>query len=338
MLVQSMFNQKSILVTGGTGSFGRTFVYHLLTHYDAERIVIFSRDEQKQQEMANRFGSTALQFMIGDVRDVNRLNEACRGIDYIVHAAAMKIVTTAEYNPLECIKTNIHGAENVITAAIANRVSQIIALSTDKAAVPINLYGASKLASDKLFIAANNISRDHASLFSVVRYGNVVASRGSVLPYFYELLKSGSETLPITDERMTRFWITLEEGIQFVVNAFKRQQAGEVFIPKLPSVRIVDLARSLKPDIELKIIGIRPGEKIHEVMIPKDESHMTLEFADHYVIKPAILLPNAIDYSKNPINETGNPVSAEFEYHSGNNPNYLSIEQLRELNKKLGFN
>lgn len=330
-----MFNGKAILVTGGTGSFGRKFVQAILAKYKPRRVIVFSRDELKQFEMQQIFNSEEMRYFIGDVRDEARLKQAMRDVDYVVHAAALKQVPAAEYNPMECIKTNIYGAQNVINAAIENGVKRVIALSTDKAANPINLYGATKLASDKLFVAANNIAGGHDIRFSVVRYGNVVGSRGSVVPFFKKLIAEGIKELPITDIRMTRFWITLEQGIDFVLKNFQRMHGGEIFIPKIPSMRIMDLAESLAPGMPIKVIGIRPGEKLHEIMCPADDSHLTLEFEDHYVIKPTISFMTPINYAINGLGEQGSAVEQGFEYNSGTNPIFLTIEQLREMNEKL---
>lgn len=326
-----MFNGKNILVTGGTGSFGRQFARILLSNYNPRRLIIYSRDELKQYEMQQENHHPALRFFIGDVRDIERIKQAMRGVDYVVHAAALKQVPAAEYNPMECIKTNVHGAENVIRAAIENKVEKVIALSTDKAANPINLYGATKLCSDKLFIAANNIVGNQNTRFSVVRYGNVVGSRGSVIPLFKKLVANGAKELPITDVRMTRFWITLEQGVDFVLKSFARMQGGETFVPKIPSSRIVDLAEAIAPGVPHKIIGIRPGEKLHEVMCPADDAHLTLEFADHYVIQPSISFQAPINYKVNPLGETGSPVPQGFEYNSGTNPYFLTVKELMEL-------
>jgi len=279
-----MLDNKTILITGGTGSFGKQFVKTILARYQPKKVIIYSRDELKQYEMAQIFDAPQMRYFIGDVRDQPRLRQAMDGVDHVIHAAALKHVPVAEYNPIECIKTNIYGAENVIQAAIAAEVEQVIALSTDKAANPINLYGATKLASDKLFVAANNIVGARRTRFSVVRYGNVVGSRGSVIPFFQKLLKQGATELPITDERMTRFWITLQNGVDFVIRNFARMHGGEIFIPKIPSATILDLAKAIAPDLPLKIIGIRPGEKLHETMCPGDDSHLTLEFHDHFVL------------------------------------------------------
>jgi len=328
-----MFNNKSILVTGGTGSFGKKFIATLFKKSKPKRVVVFSRDELKQFEMQQTFNAPEMRYFIGDVRDAERLKQAMRGVDYVVHAAALKQVPAAEYNPMECIKTNVHGAENVIQAALANEVEKVIALSTDKAANPINLYGATKLASDKLFVAANNIAGGHKTGFAVVRYGNVVGSRGSVVPFFKKLLAEGAKELPITDPRMTRFWITLQEGVDFVLKSFQRMQGGELFVPKIPSMRVVDLAESLAPEKPNKIIGIRPGEKLHEIMCPADDSHLTLEFDDHYVLRPSIrFFHDDIDYTTNALGETAVPVEQGFEYNSGNNPHFLTVEELKPLN------
>jgi UDP-N-acetylglucosamine 4,6-dehydratase len=329
-----MFNDKSILITGGTGSFGHRYVSTLLQRYKLKRLVIFSRDELKQYDMAMKLQDhdNIMRFFIGDVRDAARLKEAMRGIDIVIHAAALKHVPIAEYNPMECIKTNIHGAENIIQAALDNNVEKVMALSTDKAANPINLYGATKLASDKLFVAANNMSGGRTK-FSVVRYGNVVGSRGSVVPYFRELVEKGETYLPITHEDMTRFWITLQEGVDFVLKGMERMQGGEIFVPKIPSVRIVDLAKAIAPGLPIKYIGIRPGEKLHEVMCPSDDSHLTINFNDHFVIVPSITFySRESDFTKNSIGETGVSVEQGFEYNSGTNTNFLNIDEIKEYN------
>jgi UDP-N-acetylglucosamine 4,6-dehydratase/5-epimerase len=329
-----MFNGKSILITGGTGSFGHCYVSTLLKIYKPKRLVIYSRDELKQYDMAIKYQGYEknLRFFIGDVRDSIRLKEAMRGIDIVIHAAALKHVPIAEYNPMECIKTNIHGAENLIQAALDNNVESVIALSTDKAANPINLYGATKLASDKLFVAANNMAGGRTK-FSVVRYGNVVGSRGSVVPYFEKLVKDGVKNIPITHLDMTRFWITLQQGVDFVLKCIKRMDGGEIFVPKIPSVKITDLAKSIAPNIPIEVIGIRPGEKLHEIMCPSDDSHLTIEFEDHYVICPSItFFSRNVDFTENALNEKGSLVSQGFEYHSGLNPNFLNIEEIRAYN------
>lgn len=331
-----MFNGKSILITGGTGSFGQCFVQTILERYKPARLVIYSRDELKQFEMEQRFNGPMMRYFIGDVRDKDRLRQGMRNVDFVIHAAALKHVPAAEYNPMECIKTNIHGAQNVIEAALDNNVYRIMALSTDKAANPLNLYGATKLASDKLFVSANNIVGSRETRFSVVRYGNVIGSRGSVVPIFKKLVAEGARELPITDVRMTRFWITLQQGVDFVLKNFERMYGGEIFVPKIPSVRIVDLAESIAPGMPHKIIGIRPGEKLHEVMCPSDDSHLTLEFEDHYVIQPGIKMSGKADYSRNNLGEQGRPVPQGFCYNSGDNEEFLAVEQLRDLNGRVG--
>jgi UDP-N-acetylglucosamine 4,6-dehydratase len=321
-------NGKSILITGGTGSFGKTFTRLLLRDYKPARVVVYSRDELKQFEMAQEISAPNLRYFIGDVRDQERLERALKGIDTVVHAAALKQVPAAEYNPIECIKTNVIGAENIINACLNQRVRQVIALSTDKAVNPINLYGATKLCSDKLFIAANHLSDVGGPRFSVVRYGNVIGSRGSVIPFFKERRKTGS--LPITDPRMTRFWITLDEGSRFVAHCLGIMRGGETFIPKIPSMRITDLASAIAPECAQTIVGIRPGEKLHEMMIPRDEARHTLEFKRFYVIYPDLTLWG---YDSSPIygGETGRPVAEEFEYVSDTNPHWFNIEQLRAV-------
>jgi UDP-N-acetylglucosamine 4,6-dehydratase len=328
-----MFNDKSILITGGTGSFGKQYVKSLLEQYSPSRLVIYSRDELKQYEMQQVFNQDCMRYFIGDVRDRDRLIQAVNGVDLVIHAAALKQVPAAEYNPMECIKTNIHGAENVILAALENNVEKVIALSTDKAANPINLYGATKLASDKLFVAANNFVGAHQTRFSVVRYGNVIGSRGSVVPFFRQQIESGADHLPITDSKMTRFWISLQQGVDFVLKNFTRMQGGEIFVPKIPSVRVVDIATAMAPDLQQKIVGIRPGEKLHEIMCPTDDSHLTLEFADHYVIKPTISFSGPVDFTTNAIGENGKAVEQGFEFNSGTNSHFLSVEEIVELNK-----
>lgn len=327
-----MFDDKALLVSGGTGSFGRRFIRALLSNYRPRRVVVYSRDELKQYEMQQDFDDPCMRFFIGDVRDRERLIQAMRGIDFVVHAAALKQVPAAEYNPMECIKTNIHGAENVIHAALANDVEKVIALSTDKAANPVNLYGATKLASDKLFVAANNIAGGARTRFSVVRYGNVVGSRGSVAPLFKKRVAEGAREIPITDPRMTRFWITLPQALDFVVQSFARMRGGEIFVPRIPSARVVDLAEALAPGIPTRVIGIRPGEKLHEIMCPADDSHLTLAFADHFVIQPSIRFFGLdMDFHTNGLGETGQAVGQGFEYSSGTNPHFLSVEELRSL-------
>ena len=326
-----MFNGSNILITGGTGSFGKKYTEILLKKYKPNKIIIYSRDELKQYEMAQQFNKKCMRYMIGDIRDLDRLKKAMYGVDFVIHAAALKHVPIAEYNPMECIKTNINGAANGIDAALECSVQKVIALSTDKAANPINLYGATKLASDKLFVAANNIRGARRTQFSVVRYGNVFGSRGSVIPFFKKLVKSGEKNIPITDERMTRFWITLEQGVEFVLKNFFRMKGGEIFIPKIASMRVVDLAKAVAPNLGIKIIGIRPGEKLHEVMIPRDDSHLTLEFNDHYVIQPSIQFSQASDFTCNAFKEIGNPVKIDFEYSSNTNKQWLDEKGLLEM-------
>ncbi len=325
-----MLNDKSVLVTGGTGSFGKKFVETVLHRFPGvKRLVVFSRDELKQFEMGQAFPverHPALRYFIGDVRDRDRLWRALEGIDTVIHAAALKQVPACEYNPFEAIKTNILGAQNVIEACIDRGVTRVVALSTDKAAAPINLYGATKLCSDKLFVAANNFRGRHEIRFSVVRYGNVMGSRGSVIPFFIARRKEG--ILPITDERMTRFNITLDEGVDFVLFALERMWGGEIFVPKIPSYRITDVAEAVAPGCRRKIVGIRPGEKLHEEMITAPDSINTLEFDRHYVILPSSPLWSAPDYLKA---FSGRPCADGFSYNSGTNDRWLSVEEIRRL-------
>lgn len=323
----------TILITGGTGSFGRVFVRHVIANSRSPRIVIYSRDEQKQDEMARdlqiAFPAEAhrLRFFIGDVRDVSRLELAMRGIEIVVHAAALKIVPTAEYNPFECILTNVHGAENVVKAALRTGVKKIVALSTDKAANPINLYGASKLAADKIVVAANNLSGAGGARFAAVRYGNVIGSRGSVVPLFDRMIKAGAKELPITDPRMTRFWITLEQGVNFVLSSCAMMMGGEIFVPKIPSMRIIELAEYLAPNLPHRTVGIRPGEKLHEVMITEDDARMTVELDDRYAICPMIQ-----DWSRAHLVQYGaRPVVEGFRYSSDLNTQWLDAEGLAVL-------
>jgi UDP-N-acetylglucosamine 4,6-dehydratase len=286
--------------------------------------------------MQQVFNQPCMRYFIGDVRDAQRLDMAMRGVDYVVHAAALKQVPAAEYNPMECIKTNVGGAENVIQAALNNGVQKVIALSTDKAANPVNLYGATKLCSDKLFVAANNMAGSNPTVFSVVRYGNVVGSRGSVVPFFDKLIKSGAKSLPITHAEMTRFWITLQQGVDFVLDNFKRMKGGELFVPKIPSVRIADLAKSMAPDLPQEIVGIRPGEKLHEIMCPADDSYHTIEFNDYYVITPSITFSSRNnDFAVNALGEHGVPVAQGFEYNSLNNQHFLTITELQAMNQQV---
>ncbi|WAJ71033.1 UDP-N-acetylglucosamine 4,6-dehydratase (inverting) [Catenovulum adriaticum] len=331
-----MFNNKSILITGGTGSFGQCFINYVLTHYKPKKLIVFSRDELKQFEMQQVFTHSQMRYFIGNVREKDRLVTAMRDVDFVIHAAALKQVPAAEYNPMECIKTNIMGAQNVIEAAIEAGVQRVIALSTDKAANPVNLYGATKLASDKLFVAANNIAGSDGPRFAVVRYGNVVGSRGSVVPFYRKLLNDGRVKLPVTHAEMTRFWLKLEQGVEFVIKNFQRMQGGEIFVPKIPSVRILDLVEAMSGQREYETIGIRPGEKLHEVMVPEEVAHHTYEFDDHYVITPPIkFFERQLDYSTNKLGEQGQPVDEQFEYHSGTNPHFLTVGELKELDKSL---
>ncbi|MDP2831867.1 MAG: UDP-N-acetylglucosamine 4,6-dehydratase (inverting) [Pseudomonadota bacterium] len=333
-----MFNDKTILVTGGTGSFGKLYIRTLLARYQPRRLIVYSRDELKQFDMQQEFNAPCMRYFIGDVRDGERLSQAMNGVDYVIHAAALKQVPAAEYNPMECIKTNIHGAENVIKAALANNVDKVIALSTDKAANPINLYGATKLASDKLFVAANNMAGGGRTRFAAVRYGNVVGSRGSVVPFFAKLIADGVDSLPITDPRMTRFWITLQEGVDFVLKNFQRMRGGEIFVPRIPSVHITDLAAAMAPQLATHVVGIRPGEKLHEIMCPSDDSHLTLEFVDHFVIQPSIrFFGMDMDYRVNGIGEEGGLVAQGFEFNSGSNPHFLDAEGIRQFNLRAGM-
>tara|TARA_B110000858_G_C17754195_1_gene451249 strand:+ start:1 stop:1014 length:1014 start_codon:yes stop_codon:yes gene_type:complete len=337
-----MFTNKNILITGATGYFGRRFVLRLLSLYKPKKVVIFSRDETKQYEMQNdkifKKYLKVLRFFIGDVRDVDRLKLAMRGVDFVVHAAALKHVPSAEYNPTECIKTNIYGAENVIKASIDCNVKKVVALSTDKAANPINIYGATKLASDKLFVAANNLSGAKGPKFSVVRYGNVFASRGSVVPYFKKLIKEKSSFFPITDKNMTRFAITIKDSIDLVFNSFWFMQGGEIVVPKIPSINIIDLAKALDKTKKLKITGIRPGEKLHEILCTRDEARLTIEFKKHYIIIPTTDFSFQVKkFKKNKINgEEGNFVKDDFQYDSGNNINFLNIKKIQKLLKSTG--
>ena len=331
-----MFDKKTILITGGTGSFGKTFARTLTEKFKPKKIIIFSRDELKQSEMQNEksfFNKKNIRFFIGDVRDFERLKIAFKNVDYIVHAAALKQVPTAEYNPTECINTNIYGAENVIRASIECGVKRIIALSTDKAVNPINLYGATKLASDKLFVAANNLTGKQNTLFSVVRYGNVVGSRGSVVPFFKNLIKQKNKFLPITHPEMTRFWITLNEGVRFVINSFRLMKGGEIFVPKIPSVKIIDVAKAMGPSLKKKIVGIRSGEKLHELLFSKEESSKVVEHNNYYKILPSIKFYNLSNKKYKKKNRQNNQL---FEYSSDKNK-FLTENQIKKINKIIGF-
>ena len=323
-------NGKAILVTGGTGSFGQHFVSYILKNYQPSKLIVYSRDELKQYEMGQVFPTgehDCLRYFIGDVRDEKRLRMAMDGVDIVIHAAAMKQVPASEYNPMECIRTNINGAENVVNAAISVGVGHVIALSTDKAASPINLYGASKLASDKIFIAANSLAGSGGTRFSVVRYGNVVGSRGSVIPFFRKLIANGADSLPITDKKMTRFWITLDQGVEFVVSSLAMMRGGEIFVPRIPSMKITDLAQVMAPALPHLMIGVRPGEKIHEVMITSDDCPNTVELDDRFIIEPAFASWNYKSY----LETGGTKVDDEFVYSSDRNDEWLSADGLLEL-------
>lgn len=327
-----IFNGKTILVTGGTGSFGKKFTEVVLNRYQPEKLIIFSRDEFKQFEMAQKFPLEkypTIRFFVGDVRDKERLYRAFHKVDYVIHAAAMKQVPAAEYNPFEAVKTNVLGAQNVINAAIDQGVKKILALSTDKAANPINLYGATKLCSDKLFIAGNSYVGADKSIFSVVRYGNVIGSRGSVIPFFQKQRKQG--VLHITDPRMTRFWITLDEAVELVLYSLESMVGGELFVPKIPSMNIMDLAKAIAPECKTKMVGIRPGEKLHEVLIPANDSHHTLEFDNHFMIQPEFKFWGRRFFNHG----NGKPVTPDFEYNSQNNPHFLSADDMRDLIQNL---
>lgn len=323
-----MLNGKTILITGGTGSFGNHFTDYVLQHYKPKKIIIYSRDEFKQFQMRNRLmeHDAVMRYFIGDVRDGARLRRAFEGVDYVIHAAALKQVPACEYNPNEAIKTNIHGAMNVIEAALDTSVKRVVALSTDKAVNPVNLYGGTKLVSDKLFIAANSYSGYKETRFSIVRYGNVAGSRGSVIPFFRSLVESGERELPITDFEMTRFWITLEQGVQLVIKALGESKGGETFIAKIPSFKITDLAKAILPDGVLKEVGIREGEKLHEVMITKEDSLYTYEYDQHFIVYPHMSW-----WTENNAIQGGRPVAHGFEYSSGTNSWWLTVEQLRAL-------
>lgn len=319
----------TLLITGGTGSFGKKFIEKVLSEYRPKKLIVFSRDELKQHDMRQRFPDTVdspMRYFIGDVRDRERLYRAFNDVDIVVHAAALKQVPACEYNPLEAINTNVLGAANVIDAAIDRGVQKVIALSTDKAANPVNLYGATKLCSDKLFVAGNSYVGGHQTKFSVVRYGNVLGSRGSVIPFFLKMQKTGK--LPVTDERMTRFWLTLEQGVEFVIKSLSRMNGGEIFVPKIPSMRVADVARAIDPTCDLEIVGIRPGEKLHEVMVPEDDARHTLEFSDHYAILPAFQDWDAEGYKRR---NGGSPCPQGFRYSSETNSEWLTAEDLRRM-------
>ncbi len=320
-----MLSNKTILITGGTGSFGKKFIKRVL-ELDVKKVIVFSRDELKQFEMAQEFTDPRIRFFIGDVRDKDRLYRAFDGVDIVIHAAALKHVGACEYNPFEAVKTNINGAQNIIEAAIDRGVTKIIALSTDKAASPVNLYGATKLASDKLFVAANSYAGDKDTRFAVVRYGNVVGSRGSVVPFFKKIKETGE--IPITDERMTRFWITLDQGVQFVLDSLERMKGGEIFVPKIPSMKVTDLAEAIAPECSIKIVGIRPGEKLHEAMITEDDARRTLEYDKYYVIQPEF------PWWRKEYSNGGKTLPDGFSYISNVNDHWLTVDELRELVKE----
>ena len=327
-----MLNNKTILITGGTGSFGKAFTKYVLTHYEPKKIIIYSRDEFKQFMMQNEFKEylPKLRFFIGDVRDKDRLYRAFEGVDYVIHAAAMKQVPACEYNPNEAIKTNIHGAQNIIDAALDCGVKKVVALSTDKAVNPVNLYGGTKLVSDKLFIAANAYAGTKDICFSIVRYGNVAGSRGSVIPFFHKLIQNGATELPITDYRMTRFWISLEEGVKLVIKALEEAKGGETFISKIPSFKITDLAQAMLPGCKMPEVGIREGEKLHEIMVTVEDSLTTYEYDKHFIVYPQF------DWSAHRKSEpTGKRVADGFSYSSDNNTEWLSVEEIRELIKSV---
>lgn len=331
-----MFDNKSILITGGTGTFGKQCIKTILSRYNPKRLIVFSRDELKQYEMQQgEYNHKAMRFFLGDIRDEDRLVQAMQSVDYVFHAAALKQVPAAEYNPMEFIKTNINGTENVIKAAMRNEVTKVIVISTDKAVSPANLYGATKLVAEKLCVAANNMAGGHRTRFAVVRYGNVAGSRGSVIPLFRRIIAEGAKELPVTDPRMTRYWLTIRQGVDFALKSMERMQGGEIFIPKIPSLRITDLVEAMAPGMPVKVIGIRPGEKLHEVLCPGDGSHLTLEFDDHFVIKPTINFVVKVNYHLNPLGEKGVPVKPGFEYNSDNNPHFLAVDQIREMNQTL---
>lgn len=333
-----MLNNKTILITGGTGSFGKKFVEMVFERYKPSKVIIYSRDEFKQDVCKRHYLETLskeqfskLRFFIGDVRDKDRLYRAFKDVDYVIHAAAMKQVPACEYNPFEAIKTNIHGAQNVIEAALDRGVKKVVALSTDKAVNPINLYGGTKLVSDKLFVSANAYSGQDGTIFSVVRYGNVAGSRGSVIPFFKELIESGVDSLPVTDPRMTRFWITLDEGVELVFKALEESRGGETYISKIPSFKITDLVTAMAPDMKVREVGIREGEKLHEVMITKDDSRMTYEYEKHYIIYPHFDWWNSAQYFTN----GGQLIEEGFEYNSGDNKDFLTVEEIRERLEQL---
>lgn len=327
-----MFDHKSILVTGGTGSFGRRFIKTILDRYDARRVIVFSRDEYKQSVMQETYDDPALRYFLGDIRDRARLMQAMEDVDIVVHAAALKQVPALEYNPAEAIKTNVLGTENVVESAIAHNVGKVIALSTDKAAAPVNLYGATKLTAEKIAISANNFAGKRDTRLSVVRYGNVIGSRGSVIPLFQKLLTEGAKELPITDPNMTRFLLTLQQSVDFVIDCAARMWGGETFIPRIPSATIGTMAEAVAPDMPHKVVGIRPGEKLHEVLCLPDTAWQTVAYERHYVVKPSFNFTRIdVDYLTAANGETGIPVIGEFDYNSRDNDDFISVEVLREM-------
>ena len=327
-----ILDDQTVLITGGTGSFGKCFTKYILTHYNPKRVVIYSRDEYKQFVMQNEFKefSDKLRFFIGDVRDKDRLYRAFKGVDYVIHAAALKQVPACEYNPNEAIRTNIHGAMNIIDAALDCGIKKVVALSTDKAVNPVNLYGGTKLVSDKLFIAANAYSGMNEINFSIVRYGNVAGSRGSIIPFFNNIIKNGGKELPITDYRMTRFWISLEEGVKLVIKALEEATGGETFISKIPSFKVTDLAKAMLPDCEMPEVGIRPGEKLHEIMVTTEDSMTTYEYDNHFIVYPQMVFND-----RQKINPAGKKVADGFSYSSGNNTEWLSVEDIAQRLKGM---
>jgi len=334
--LKKLLNKKNILITGGTGSFGKACTKILIKNFNLKKIIIYSRDELKQYEMAREFPQETMRFFIGDVRDSERLELATKEVDIVIHAAAMKQVPASEYNPMECIKTNVYGAENLISACIKNKVKKVIALSTDKAANPINLYGATKLCSDKLFVHANHLSGKTHSRFSVVRYGNVIGSRGSVLEYFQKLIKEDNKSLPVTHEEMTRFWMSLEDGVEFVLTSLFLMKGGETMVPKIPTIKIIDLVKALGSKLKYHLIGVRPGEKLHEILCPKDSSRETIEFKTYYLIEPPTD-PHDDEFTTNFLGEKGKYVKEGFVYSSDKVKNFLSISQIKKIIETYNF-
>lgn len=330
-----MFRDKSILITGGTGSFGQRLVATLLEKHKPSRLIVYSRDELKQFEMAQRYQESCMRYFLGDVRDAPRLRRAFDGVDIVVHSAALKQVPALEYNPFEAVKTNVLGTENVVNTAIECGVKHVIALSTDKAANPINLYGATKLVADKLVIAGNNIRGKRETKLAVVRYGNVLGSRGSVVPFFRELIRKGEKELPVTDRRMTRFSITLQQGVDFVLACLERMHGGELFVPKIPSLRVIDVVEAMSPGARVREVGIRPGEKLHEVLCPAELSRSLIEFKDYFLIPPDFKFTGLADYTLSRTGEKGRGVADAFEYRSDTNPTFLTVDEIRSFVREL---